>query len=53
MKKSSTKIQISDKFQWPKFKTVRFVVAYQYADRNISEIGFSDLDIIWNLGIGI
>jgi hypothetical protein len=36
-----------------KFKTVRFVVKYQLSDRYISKIGFSDLDIIWDLGIGI
>ena len=34
-------------------KLPRFVVKYQLSDRYVSKIGFSDLDIIWNLGIGI
>ena len=36
-----------------KFKTVRLVVKYQLTDQYVSEIGFSDLDIICILGIGI
>ena len=53
MKIPSAKIQISNKYQGPKFKTVGFFVKYQKTDRYVLEIGFSDLDIIWNLGIGI
>ena len=37
------------------FKSCKAVVAmeHQYCDRNVLVIGISDLDIIWNLGIGI
>jgi hypothetical protein len=37
----------------PKFKTVGIIVKYQHSDPYVSEIGFSDLDIICYLGIGI
>ncbi len=53
MKNTSTKLQTNLNDRNSKFKTVRLVLKYQQTDQYVSEIGFSDLDIICNLGIGI
>ena len=49
----STKIQISNKYQAPKFKTVSIIADDLLNDEIVSVIIISDLDIIWDLGFEI
>jgi len=53
MKTPSTKIQISNKYQWPKFKTDRTTARHPISDWNVLVIGICNFDIVCNLSIGI
>ena len=50
MKIPSTKSQTNTNDQNSKFKIGTMVVKHQLSDWNVSVIGISDLNIIWNLG---